>query len=70
MPIVKSSNLKGLWRRSQKIEEPPMIDGKLGAKGADGHSPVTLAIIGCGQRGKVSTIQFVYSLLDRTSRLS
>lgn len=57
------SNAKNLWRRSIRLGTPdtPHIMGQ----DMFGTEPVTLAIIGCGQRGKVrrQAIRDIYTVL-------
>lgn len=51
MPLV--SHAKGLWRKSIHLHEPFNLHN-MGQDAAARHEdPVTLAIIGCGQRGSV-----------------
>ena len=38
---------KPFWKRSTKMKESPYVD-------ADRPIPVTVAVVGCGQRGTVS----------------
>ncbi|KAF5369750.1 hypothetical protein D9758_001196 [Tetrapyrgos nigripes] len=48
------ANTKNLWRRSIRMKESPVTSSDSKAPGESGGlaSPVTLAVIGCGQRGK------------------
>ena len=53
-------NIKGLWRRSLRADTSPSIMGNDAAHTTD---PITLAIIGCGQRGQVRVVEFPYDCL-------
>ncbi|KAF5321373.1 hypothetical protein D9619_000766 [Psilocybe cf. subviscida] len=44
------SNTKSLWRRSARLKNPPQVMDNTNP-GSQGHF-VTLAVVGCGQRGK------------------
>ncbi|KAF8974362.1 hypothetical protein BDZ97DRAFT_16506 [Flammula alnicola] len=47
------NNTKNLWRRSIKLKESPYLDMDPTKPGSDQF--ITLAVIGCGQRGKAYT---------------
>ena len=47
------SNTKNLWRKSVKLKDSPFVQGVDSCVELHPSEPVTFAIIGCGQRGKV-----------------
>ena len=57
--LLNFSSAKHLWKRSQKLKdpstvlvEPPDMANDEVEKTAPTGAPVTIAVVGCGQRGK------------------
>lgn len=56
------NNTKNLWRRSIKLKDSPYVQGIDPSVDAHPSQPVTFAVVGCGQRGKVKLAIFFQSL--------
>lgn len=74
MPLVSSA--KSLWRRtvqsrsnppSTPLSHSPMVLGEHTDTEPDFSQAVTLAIVGCGQRGKVRLVILLKSVLHHNS---
>ena len=56
-------SIKGFWRRSLRVDPSP--DNAMSKDANNAADPLTLAIIGCGQRGSVSLVHLlIYSMDD------